>query len=88
MVTEVGEQGALKGLCEIVGEHTQRGAERDGDHSSLDEVVDPEVTDVNVTGLLARGATTLDKLDCALIVLIYGDRWGGETLAGQESAGP
>ena len=41
-----------------------------------------------MSGLLGRGMATLDERNGALIVLVYGDRWGGEALAGQKGADP
>ena len=48
MVAEVEEQGTLKGLREVVGKHAQRGAVLDDEDPALDQVVQPEISNVDV----------------------------------------
>ena len=82
MVAKVEEQGTLEGLCKVVSEHAQRGEVLDDEDPALDQVVQPEVSNVDMSRLLCCRAATLDQLDSTLIVLVYSDGGGIETLAG------
>ena len=82
------EQTACQGLREKISDHAEGGAEHDIDDPSLYEVRYPEETDINVSGLLCSGATALNELNSRLVILIDGDREGGEALCNEKASGP
>ena len=81
LVVEVSEQGALEELRKVVCKHAQRGAVLDDEDTALDQIVQPEVSNIDVARLLGCWAAALDKLDGALVVLVHCDGWGIEAFA-------
>ena len=88
LVAEGCEEGALERLSEKICQHTQSRTELDRDDTSLDEIGDPEVTDVYVAGLLCCRPSSLDQLDRALVILVYHQWRDVQALGYEECPGP
>ena len=71
LVAHSREQGPLEWLSVKVCNHLVRGAVLDRDYSASEEVSEPEVPDLYVTGLLCCRTSSLDQFNRALVVLIY-----------------